>query len=103
MNDTPPRVTPLTGADLATLRRFGCALLEARDGFRDNVKLYTERADELAADPIRAALCRGQAMAYENAAGHLDDAFVTASGRWGQASRMPGPSGRPANDCQQDA
>ena len=87
MNDTPPRVTPLTGADLATLRRFGCALLEARDGFRDNVKLYTERADELAADPIRAALCRGQAMAFEEAAGHIDEALSIATGRWGQGRR----------------
>ena len=84
MNDTPPRVTPLTGADLACLRRFGDAVLDARDGYRDNLKLYTERAEELAADPIRAALCRGQAMAYEAAAEHIDDALSIASGRWGQ-------------------
>ncbi len=98
-----PRMTPFTGAPASALPALAAAVLDARDGFRDNVKLYTERTDELAADPIRAALCRGQAMAYESAAEHLDDAFVTASGRRGQASRMAGPSGRPATDYQQDA
>jgi len=51
------------------------------------VQLYTERADELPADPIRAALCRGQAMAFESAAEHLDDAIGIATGRWGQGRR----------------
>ena len=87
MNDTPPRVTPLTGVGTDVLRRFGDALLDARDGFRDNVKLYTERADELAADPIRAALCRGQAIAFESAAEHIDEALSIATGRWGQGRR----------------
>jgi len=47
------------------------------------LKLCNERAGELAADPIRAALCRGQAMAYEEAAEHIDDALSIATGRWG--------------------
>jgi len=76
------------GADLVALRRFADAVLDTRDGYRDNVKLYTERADELAADPIRAALCRGQAMAFEEAAGHIDDAVGIATGRWGQERRI---------------
>ncbi len=88
MNDTPPRVTPLVGADLVALRRFADAVLDTRDGYRDNVKLYTERADELAADPIRAALCRGQAMAFDEAAGHIDEALSIATGRWGQGRRI---------------
>ncbi len=87
MNDTPPRVTPLTSVGIDALRRFGDAVLDTRDGFRDSVKLYTERADELAADPIRAALCRGQAMAFESAAEHIDDALSIATGRWGQGQR----------------
>jgi len=80
-------VTPLASAGTDALRRFADAALDARDGYRDNVKLYTERADELAADPIRAALCRGQAMAFESAAEHLDDAIGIATGRWGQGRR----------------
>jgi len=82
----PPRITPLTGAPASARPAFGDAVLDARDGFRDNVKLYTERADELAADPIRAALCRGQAIAYQAAAEHIDEALSIASGRW----RTPG-------------
>jgi hypothetical protein len=88
MNDTPPRVTPLVGADLVALRRFADAMLDTRDGFRDNVKLHTERAGELATDPIRAALCRGQAMAYQAAAEHIDEALSIATGRWGQGRRI---------------
>ncbi len=87
MNDTP-RVTPLTGVGADDLRRFADAVLDARDGYRDNVKLHTERADELAADPIRAALCRGQAMAYQAAAEHIDEALSIATGRWGQGQRI---------------
>ncbi len=86
MNDTP-RVSPLNSAGTHALRRFADAVLDARDGFRDNVKLHTERAGELAADPIRAALCRGQAMAFEEAAGDIDDALSIATGRWGQGRR----------------
>jgi hypothetical protein len=88
MNDTPPRVTPLTGAGADVLRRFADAVLDARDGYRDNVKLCTERAGELATDPIRAALCRGQAMAFEEASRHIDDAVAIATGRWGQGRRI---------------
>ncbi len=87
MADTPPRVAPLTSVGTDALRRFADAVLDARDGYRDNVKLYIERADELAADPIRAALCRGQAMAFEEAAGQIDDALSIATGRWGQGQR----------------
>jgi hypothetical protein len=87
MNDTPPRVTPLTGAGTDALRRFADAVLDARDGYCDNVKLHTERAGELATDPIRAALCRGQAMAYQAAAEQIDDALSIATGRWGQGQR----------------
>ena len=87
MNDTP-RVSPLTSAGTDALRRFADAVLDTRDGYRDNVKLYTERADELAADPIRAALCRGQAMAFDEAAGHIDEALSIATGRWGQGRRI---------------
>ncbi len=53
-----PRVSPLNSAGTDALRRFADAVLDARDGYRDNVKLCTERADELAADPIRAAARR---------------------------------------------
>jgi hypothetical protein len=63
-------------------------VLDTRDGFRDDVKLCTERAGELAADPIRAVLCRGQARAFEEAAGHIDDAVASATGRWGQGRRI---------------
>jgi len=87
MSDTP-RVSPLNSAGTDALRRFADAVLDARDGFRDNAKLHTERAKELAADPIRAALCRGQAMAFEEAAGHIDDAVAIATGRWGQGQRI---------------
>ncbi len=86
MNDTP-RVSPLNSAGTDDLRRFGDAVRDARDGFRDNVKLCNQRAGELAADPIRAALCRGQAMAFEEAAGHIDEALSIATGRWGQGRR----------------
>jgi hypothetical protein len=88
MNDNPPRVTPLTGARTDALRRFADAVLDARDGFRNSVKLHTEHAEGLAADPIRAALSRGQAMAFEEAAGQLDDAVGIATGRWGQGRRI---------------
>jgi len=80
-------VTPLTGVGADDLRRFADAVLDARDGYRDNVKLHTECAGELAADPIRAALCRGQAMAYEEAAGHIGEALSIATGRWRQGRR----------------
>ncbi len=83
----PLAAGPLTGADLASLRRFADAVLDARDSFRDNAKLYTERADELAADPIRAALCRGQAMAFASSAEHINEALSIATGRWGQGRR----------------
>jgi hypothetical protein len=81
-----PKAGPLAGADTEALRRFAGAVLDARDGFRDNVKLFTERASELAADPIRAALCQGQARAFESAAEHLDEAVAIATGRWGQCT-----------------
>ncbi len=79
---SPPRLTPLTGAPAGARAAFAAAVADAADGFRDNAKLCTERADELAADPIRAALCRGQALAYQAAAEHIDEAFAIASGRW---------------------
>ena len=87
MSDTP-RVSPLNSAGTDALRRFADAVLKARDGFRDSVKLCTERAETLAADPIRAALCRGQAMAYQAAAEHIDEALSIATGRWGQGQRI---------------
>jgi len=79
---TPPLVTPFTGAPPAALSLFVVAVLDVRDGFRDSVKLCSERAGAQAADPIRAALCRGQAMAYEAAAEHIDEALSVATGRW---------------------
>ncbi len=80
---TDPRsVTALTGVSAGALREFAEIVLEVRDGFRDNVKLFTERAGELAADPIRAALCRGQAIAYQEAAEHIGEAVAIASGQW---------------------
>jgi transcriptional regulator with XRE-family HTH domain len=35
-------------------------------------EIQADSRDELAADPVRAALCRGQAMAYQEAAEHID-------------------------------
>ncbi len=86
---TDPRsVTALTGVSAGGLREFAEIVLDARDGFRDDVKLFTERADELAADPIRAALCRGQAIAYQEAAEHIDEAVAIASGQWRPSDRL---------------
>jgi hypothetical protein len=78
-------VTPLSGADTARLREFAAAVLDLRDGFMD-VTLYTQQAGELAAAGESAALYRGQAIAYRNAAEHIDEAMAIASGRW----EMPG-------------
>ena len=85
MTGVPPRVTPLTGAPASALPALAAAVLDAREGFRDSARLHTERAGQLGwRHPIRAALCRGQAMACEAAAEQIGEAVAIASGRWGQ-------------------
>ena len=76
-------MTPLTGAPASARPAFAEAVADVRGGFRDNARLFTEGAAGLRwRHPIRAALCRGQAIAYQAAAEHLDEAFAVASGRW---------------------
>lgn len=51
---------------------------DIRDGLRDDAKQCQARAEQITADPVRAALCRGQALAYTAAAEHIDAAISGA-------------------------
>ncbi len=64
----------------ATSRQWLAALLrDIRDGFRDDAKQCQARAEQVAHDPVRAALCRGQALGYTAAAEHVDAALVSST------------------------
>ncbi len=59
-------------------RQWVAAVLgDVRDGLRDDAKQCQARAEQVAADPVRAALCRGQALGLALAAEHID---ATVSG-----------------------
>jgi hypothetical protein len=51
-------------------------LRDVRDGLRADAKLHQERAEQMTAGTARAALCRGQALAYAAAAEHIDAALA---------------------------
>ncbi len=59
-------------------RQWVAAVLgDVRDGLRDDAKQCEARAEQVAADPVRSALCRGQAHGLALAAAHID---ATVSG-----------------------
>jgi len=47
-------------------------LRDIRDGLRDDAKQCQARAEQVAPDSVRAALCRGQALGYAAAAEQID-------------------------------
>jgi transcriptional regulator with XRE-family HTH domain len=49
------------------------------DGLRADAKLCTERAGEVAADRVRAALYRGEALGLRRAAEHIDAGVATSA------------------------
>jgi hypothetical protein len=53
-------------------------LRDIRDGLREDTKLCQARADQMA-DPVRVALCRGQALAYSAAAEQIDAALASGA------------------------
>jgi len=59
----------------AASRQWVAAVLrDIRDGLRDDAKQCQARAEQVAPDPVRAALCRGQALGYAAAAEQIDAA-----------------------------
>jgi len=73
----PARARRQVPADLlsAAGRQWVAAVLgDVRDGLRDDAKQCQARAEQVAADPVRAALCRGQAHGLALSAEHIDAA-----------------------------
>jgi transcriptional regulator with XRE-family HTH domain len=60
-------------------KRLADIMRDVSDGLRADAKLYTERVGELATDPIRAALYRGEALGLRRAAEHIDAGVATSA------------------------
>ena len=72
----------LAGADVETLRRFAAVVVvvDKRDGFRTAARACWRAEADADGQEVRAARCRGAAVAYAAAAEGLDEA-ITATGQ----------------------
>jgi len=58
-------------------QRLAETLRELRDHMREDAKVLEARASQICGDVIRAALCRGQALAYTTATEHIGAALTS--------------------------
>lgn len=77
-----------------TLNALVEAIGQVRTGLAARAWLLRQLEEDCAADgdPLRQALCRGQALGSEHAAATIDEAIISVFGLWDQyASRDPWP------------
>jgi hypothetical protein len=91
------------------LQGLALAIGQVRTGLARRTQLFRDLQDncEVRHDQLRQALCRGQALASEQAASAIDEAIVEVFDLWGQYdAQLPDPvreAERPDEECRPSA